>query len=162
MEKDVLILSYQNVFDKVACKIIYQNEDVFERGEFIDEELRVASTFYPDFTGGRLYLKGLNYGRDNHVFTVEKCYLKNIEERVEAINRKYGKKTKFRPKINGTPYWCIDFENQDVAGTCWCEDETDLNYYKTNNCFETQEQAEEALERVKKALAGYQEELLKG
>ncbi len=169
MKKDVLILSYQNVFDKVACKIIYQNEDIFERGEFIDEEIGVYSKFYPGFynelddmteTNG-LYIRGTMSKCDDDIFLVTKEDADMIEDKVKAINKKYGEKIRFRPITNGTPYWYIDFENQEIAGTCWCEDGADLNYYETNNCFETQEQAENALERVKKVLADYQDELLK-
>lgn len=170
MKKDVLKLEYQNVFeDMVACRVAYQNEEVLKRGEFIDEEISVYSKFHPYFynksdntteTNG-LYIRGTMSKYDDDIFLVTKEEAEIIKNKVDKINKKYGEKLKFKPIINGTPYWYIDFENQEVCGTCWCEDEADLNYHKTNNCFETAEQAEIALERVKETLKQYQEELLK-
>lgn len=40
-------------------------------------------------------------------------------------------------------------------------DEVDEDYYKFGNCFRTEKQAEKALEKVKQALAEYQEEIEK-
>ena len=44
MEKEnVLEIEYQEVFDKVAVRIKYQNFEVLKRGKFYDKETKVES-----------------------------------------------------------------------------------------------------------------------
>ena len=61
MEKEtVLEIEFQHVWDKWAGRIAKQNENILKRNEFIDSELKVESTCYPDFSisEGILFIKG--------------------------------------------------------------------------------------------------------
>lgn len=156
---DVLILEYKEVFGKVACRIVYQDEEVLKRGEFEDEDIEVFSCWKPQFIQRELHIKCIKEYDDN-IFLVNKEEAEIIKEKVRKINEKYGIKERFKPTICGAPYWYIDFEEQGVAGTSWCEDMVDLSRYEFNNCFKTMEQAEIALDRIRKTLEQYQKELL--
>ena len=48
MEK-VLEIEAQEVFDKVAIRIKYQNFEVLKRGEFEDREIKVLSYNAPEY-----------------------------------------------------------------------------------------------------------------
>lgn len=164
MKKEVLKLEYKDVFDMVAVRIVYQDEEVLKRGKFEDEEIGVHSRYAPLFPDEKTFLniRGIRRDYDNQIMIVFKEEAEIIKEKVRRINEKYGIKERFKPSVYGTPYWYIDFEEQKVCMTFWCEDAVDLDYYKLNNCFKNQKQAEIALKRVKKILEQYQNELLEG
>lgn len=74
----------------------------------------------------------------------------------EAIWKK-ADKPQWKPS-KGERYFFVG-DNGMVNFTYAEYDEVDQDYYKFGNCFRTEKQAEQALEKVKQALAEYQEEI---
>lgn len=164
---DVLILKYQNVFDKVAVKIIYQNEDVLKRGEFSDTEIGVGSKYVPCFYNEvddpnsvcSLDIRGTRQDYDDEIMIVSKEEAEIIKQKVKKINKKYGKKGRWRAKEGEIYYNVTSFldVNSPIEGNI----SFDEIMYKNGNYFETEEQALEAVKRIKKLLNDYQNELIK-
>lgn len=90
-EKDILIIGFQKVFDKVAWKILYRDEEIFKRYIFRDEELKVESWGDPRFEDGILYLSGDKKFDDYiNICSVQKAEI--IKDRVKKLNDKYKNK----------------------------------------------------------------------
>ena len=140
MREDVLKIEFQPVFDKWAWRITFQNEDVLKRGIFVDEELCVESGKLPSFDLDILFLKGDFREQDDKInlcTTEEKA---TIEEKVKAINEKYGIKKRWRAEEDNE-YYFIDSKfgirsyNDNYAIS-------DNNRYMNGNYFRTKEEAE--------------------
>lgn len=158
MKEEVLKLEYQEVFENgVAVRIVHQDEKILKRGRFEDEEVKVFSCRCPDFDCDNLCIRGVNKKRDNDIFIVSKEEAETIKYRVKKINEKYGIEKRWRAEIRDKYFLAT------CNGTveCYIEDKYkfDDECYNFGNYFKTKEQADEALERVKKTLADYQEEL---
>lgn len=161
MKKDVLVVGYKEVFDKVACKIIYQNEEVLKRGQFEDEEIGVHSRYAPLFPDEKTFLniRGIRRDYDDHIIIVFKEEAEMIKEKVRLINEKYGIEENWKAK-EGEEYWYISSNLDRVIsvqsgkfGTIEAID------YKVGNYFKTKEQAEEALKRIGETLKQYHKEI---
>ena len=155
MEKEtVLEIEFIPVWDKWAWRITKQDEDVFKRGIFKDTNLRVFSCTSPQFNSGdnRFFIRGSNKNLDDNV---ELCTNKEktlIEEKVKAINEKYGKSKRWRA-IEGEWYYSINISGEIIR----IQDKRrifDDDNYNFSNYFQTEEQAEKARKLQKKA---YQE-----
>ncbi len=93
MEKEtVLEIEFQPVFDKWAWKVTKQNVGILKRGKLRDEELKVYSVIMPQYFKNieKLAIWGENCDADKNIniCTAEEKAL--IEEKVKAINEKYG------------------------------------------------------------------------
>ena len=136
MEKEtVLEIEFQPVFDKWAWRIIKQNEEVLVRDVFLDKEIGVMSDGgSPDFVKDTnyLFIRGFSKKDDNKInmCTIEEKAL--IEEKVKAINEKYGVKK------------------------CWRAEKYEIYYLVNNAChdfgnyFKTEAEALEYAEYMKK------------
>ncbi len=165
MKKDVLVVEFQEVFDKVACRIVYQDDEILKRGKFLDEKIGVCSQFAPLFYDEKGYfrIRGIRKDYDDEIMLVHRSDVEIIKEKVKAINEKYGRKERWRAEEGGE-YWsiltlfdscytpCLQYDYRDSA---------DDGSYEAGNYFKTQEQAEIASKRVLETLKQYQEELLK-
>lgn len=103
MEKEkVLEIEYQEVFDKVAVRIKYQNFEVLKRGKFYDKEIRVESAWEPEYDkyGNKFYIQGKEEEKDSKILLVDKEDLKEILEIVDKINEKYGIIKRWRGEEN--------------------------------------------------------------
>jgi hypothetical protein F3_00887 len=149
MEKEtVLEIEFQPVFDKWAWKITKQNEEILERNNFKDEELNVASSHSPCFEESFLFVKGVSRCCDGiiNICTAEEKAL--IEEKVKAINEKYGIKKRWRAKYGYCYYYINDiFEVCSYAETF---SRIDNAKYETLNYFKTGEEALEYAKYMKK------------
>lgn len=159
MKRDVLTIEYDNAFDMVACKIVYQDESVLPR-DFEDNELGIKSYGCISFDNNILSLRGNTKQSDDRIIILDKSQAEILKDKVNKINEKYGIKIPYKPQ-DGDYYDYIDFDNLEVAGTSWQDDGFDNHCYEIGNCFEKVEHAEEAIKRIKKTLKDYQEELLK-
>ena len=158
MEKEkVLEIESQEVFDKVAIRIKYQNFEVLKRGEFKDEEIIVESGCVPDYINlnNKLYIQGEAESVDNRIFLVDKEDLKNILEKVNKINEKYGIPKRWRAEkekeyffVTGTNEITIDEEYYNEA---------DNTRYELGNYFKTEEEAEKVKEELDKFWAKVRE-----
>lgn len=161
MEKEtVLEIEFQPVWDKWAWKITKQNEEILERNNFKDEELDVASSHSPCFEESFLFVKGLRRCYDGiiNICTSEEKTL--IEEKVKAINEKYGIKKRWRAEKGGV-YYCI---NEPFGITWYIDSHTDASNkkYENGNYFKTEAEALEYAEYMKQCSHEWHEKREKG
>ena len=149
MEKEtVLEIEFQPVFDKWAWRITKQNEEILKRNNFKDKELNIASSHSPCFEESFLFVKGISRSYDGiiNICTSEEKTL--IEEKVRAINEKYGIPKRWRANFGGE--YCFIDDNFSIK---WDRDEeyfVDNRKYENGNYFETKTEAEEYAEYLKK------------
>lgn len=89
-KEKVLELEFQDVFDKVAWRVKYQNEDMLKRGKFEDREIGVRCCMKPYNDKDYLYLRGEFIEDDNEIIVTTKEQADIIKNKVNAINEKYG------------------------------------------------------------------------
>lgn len=148
MEKEkVLEIEVQEVFDKVAIRIKYQNFEVLKRGEFEDIEIGVVSfnnPCYLSYPYNQLHLKGKFKIDDDFIFTVTKEEFENIKNMVEAINKKYGIPKRWRAE-RGKKHFSI-LSTGEVGSFSEYYDKFDNDRYDLGNYFETKEQAQKVID----------------
>ena len=151
MEKEkVLEIEFQPVFDKWAWRVIKQNGNILKRGEFYDEELNVKSLagFCFDNVTKELFIKGNKKEYDDciEICTTEEKAL--IEEKVKAINEKYGIKKRWRAGIKEEYY--LMYSDYSVIKDEDCYTKIDTARYDFGNYFKTENEALEYAEYIKK------------
>ena len=149
-KESVLEIEFTPVWDKWAWRIRKQNEEVLKLGNFRDDKLKVMSTSLidPSFVtlSNYLYLKSSDL--NDTVNICNDIVKRIIQDKVEAVNEKYGVKKRWRAS-SGEDYFYID-------DYCWISSDTDWDYNEDNarydfgNYFETEEEAEKYLEYMKK------------
>lgn len=153
VEKEkVLEVEFQEVFDKVAWRVVYQNEDVLSRGVFEDDEIGVGSRFYPSYVRNTLMLLGIDKQKDNDICVVTKEEAEIIKQRVDAINEKYGIPKRWRAK-KGEKYWYIDstLKVRQMIDYHW---DTDDLMHEIGNYFRTEDDCEDKLEKIRLVFKG--------
>ena len=151
MEKEtVLEIEFQPVFDKWAWRITKQNVDILKRGRLRDEELKVYSVVMPRYfkKDDKLAIWGEDCDADKDInicSTEEKAM---IEEKVKAINEKYGIKKRWRAEYGNTYYYITSIF--DIVTSKEYNYEIDDECYKVGNYFETKEEALEYVKYMKK------------
>lgn len=147
MEKEkVLEIESQEVFDKIAVRIKYQNFEVLKRGNFRDEETGVESCWAPEYVkyDNKLYIQGKEKNKDNIVLLVDKEDFKKILEKVNEINEKYGIPKRWRAE-KGEKYFLVT-----TSGLIEFRIEVNNAYdelkYNLGNYFKTKEQAKKVLD----------------
>lgn len=154
MEKETILeIEFKQVWDKWAWRIVKQDENILKRGIFKDDEIRVMSSSCPCLCLDHfLYIKGMDSLHDDDYFFCIDEEKTIIEQKVKAINEKYGKQKRWRAEYAKGYFYIRSF------GEIYVEVEThdmkDNKHYECGNYFQTHEQAEKALEKVKKV---YQE-----
>ena len=149
-KENVLEIETQEVFDKVAIRIKYQNFEILKRGEFYDEEIRVESFLVPEYIkdDNKLYVQGEEQSKDSRIFLIDKEDLKKILEKVNKINEKYGIPKRWRAKEDDK-YFYIDSSGVVLS----VEEESfeeDDGHYNLGNYFKTKEEAEKVKEELDK------------
>ena len=149
-KESVLEIEFTPVWDKWAWRIRKQNEEVLNLGNFRDDELKVMSTSLidPSFVtlSNYLYLKSSDL--NNTVNICNNVVKRIIEDKVEAVNEKYGVEKRWRANRGGDYFYIEDH--------CLICEDIDCNYnednvrYNFGNYFETEEEAEKYLEYMKK------------
>lgn len=148
MEKEkVLEIEFQEVFDKVAVRIVYQNEKILERSIFRDEEIGVESVCVPNFKSKTLYLRGCDKYEDNHCELVSKEKVEEIKEKVRKINDKYGIPKSWRAK-KGEQYWLISGYSFVICETTDNYEKFDKTQYELGNYFRTKQEAQSKLDQI--------------
>ena len=152
MEKEtVLEIEFQPVFDKWAWRITKQNEEILKRNNFKDEELNVESFRSPEFfsLANKLFIKGSAKSRDDNISICNQEEKALIEEKVKAINEKYGIKKRWRA-VHGGYYYHIQNYFSSVIFTMDNYFNDDNGRYETSNYFSTEKEAKEYMEYIKK------------
>ena len=151
MEKEnVLEIEFQPVFDKWAWIVVKQNEEILIRNEFIDKELNVESFRSPEFfpLKNKLFIRGCAKSWDDNISICSQEEKTLIEEKVKAINEKYGVKKRWRANFGGE--YCFIDDNFSIK---WDRDKeyfVDNRKYENGNYFQTTEEAKEYAEYIKK------------
>ena len=108
-KESVLEIEFTPVWDKWAWRIRKQNEEVLKLGNFKDDELKVMSTSLidPSFVtlSNYLYLKSSDL--NNTVNICNDIVKRIIQDKVEAVNEKYGIEKRWRAET-GESYFYID------------------------------------------------------
>lgn len=147
MEKEkVLEIETQEIFDKIAIRIKYQNFEVLKRGKFKDEEIIVESACAPDYINlnNKLYIQGEVESGDNRVFLVDKEDLKNILEKVNKINEKYGIPKRWRAEKYKEYFYIGETGLVRVDKDIFSYGDDML--YNLGNYFKTKEEAEKVID----------------
>ena len=146
MEKEkVLEIESQEVFDKVAIRIKYQNFDVLKRGEFYDEEIGVESFLVPEYIkdDNKLYIQGEEESKDSRIFLIDKEDLKNILEIVNKINKKYGIPKRWRAQAGKLFYYITS--DGDIESDYEDFSDENMDMYNLGNYFKTKEEAQKII-----------------
>ena len=145
MEKEkVLEIEFQEVFDKVAVRIKYQNFEVLKRGNFYDEETEVESCFAPEYCEyNKLYIQGKEKNKDSKILLVNKEDFENIKNMVEKINEKYGIPKRWRAD-DGERYYYIDSHQRILDNTDLTHSYDDMRY-ELGNYFQTEAEAQRVI-----------------
>ena len=154
-KEEVLKIESQEVFDSVAFRIVYQNEEVLKRGEFKDYKINV-------FSGGRIgyydnffYIRGSKKDSDSEAFVVSKEQFKEIENKVKLINEKYGIEKRWRAE-KGEMYFYVNYELEvNIIVDDYYNGDNIL--YKAGNYFKTEEEAELVAIKFREVLKEYSE-----
>ena len=142
MEKEkVLEIEFQEVFDKVAVRIKYQNFEVLKRGNFYDDETEVESCFSPEYCeyNNKLYIQG-EKNKDSKILLVNKEDFENIKNMVEKINEKYGIPKRWRAQAGNLFYYItsdgdIESDYEDLS-------DENMDMYNLGNYFKTEKEAQ--------------------
>jgi len=97
-KESVLEIEFTPVWDKWAWRIRKQNEEVLKLGNFRDDELKVMSTSLidPSFVTLSNYLFLKSSDLNDTVNMCDDTVKRIIEEKVEAVNEKYGIERRWR------------------------------------------------------------------
>ena len=151
MEKEnVLEIETQEVCDKVAIRIKYQNFEILKRGEFYDKKTGVESVWSPEYNkyDNKLYIQGKENDRDSKILLIDKEDLKKILEIVNKINEKYGIPKRWRGK-RSDKYFSI-FGDSEISETTDNYFPEDQRRYEWGNYFKTLEEAQKVKEELDK------------
>lgn len=153
MEKEtVLEIEFKELWNnKFAWKIIKQDEKILEKGEFIDRDIKVESSFRPEFDTNKeiLYIRGMDELSNDKINICTAKDKKIIEEKVKAINEKHGIKKRWRAE-KGHYYYFVDNNYTSIfAEEDKCSTEDD-DRFENGNYFKIPEEAEEYAEYMKK------------
>ena len=151
MEKEkVLEIEFMPVWDKWAWKITKQNEEILERKEFLDKELNVESFCYPEFLSlkNKLYIRGSKKSQDDNINICNQEEKALIEDKVKAINKKYGIKKRWR--ANKYEYYHFLGNIFEICESTEMGFVEDIERYRDGNYFRTKEEAEEYAKYIKK------------
>ena len=143
MEKEkVLEIEFQEVFDKVAVRIKYQNFEVLKRGNFYDEETEVESCFAPEYCeyNNKLYIQGEEKNKDSKILLVNKEDLEKILEIVNKINEKYGIPKRWRAQAGNLFYYITS--DGDIESDYEDFSDENMDMYNLGNYFQTKEEAQ--------------------
>ena len=142
VKENVLEIEFQPVWDKWAWKVTKQNVNILKRGKLRDEELKVYSVIMPQYFKNieKLAIWGENCDADKNIniCTAEEKAL--IEEKVKAINEKYGIKKRWRAEYGNTYYYISSLF--DIVTSKEYNYEIDDECYKVGNYFRKKEEAE--------------------
>ena len=145
MEKEtVLEIAFMPIWDKWAWKIIKQNEEVLVRDVFLDKEIGVMSDGgSPDFVKDTnyLFIRDFSKTEDNKINICSSEEKALIEDKVKAINEKYGILKRWRAnKYDHYHFLGNVFEIQESVEMGFVED---IERYQDGNYFRTKEEAEQ-------------------
>lgn len=147
MEKEnVLEIEYQDVFDKVAVRIKYLNDDFFAGGLLKEDVEKYNCQFLEsptDLEERIIWIHDDIYLSDNDIYCYCEEKINKIKEFVDYVNEKYGIPKRWRAKENEEYFTIKDDGHINRYVDIYC---TDDDYkYNLGNYFRTYKEAEEVL-----------------
>lgn len=154
MEKEkVLEVEFQEVFDKVAWRIVYHNKEAIIKNKFEDGGLGFTSVKTPVAYPSKFVLYNSGEIDDSGIGIMSKEASEKFKDIVREVNEEYGIPKKWRANI-GEVYYYIDSDGSIIAKE-ECGTTTDERRHKFGNYAKTKKELEfEKLEKVKQILQG--------
>ena len=153
IKENVLRVEFDKVFDKWGCRIVYQDFDILERGEFKDDDIKVRSSFNVEYDKEKdiLYILGYDKEKDDIIIVVSDEEKEIIEEKVRRINKKYSIEKRWRAE-EGDTYYFIYGSVLDIDYSYESSNDVDNTRYELGNYFRTEELAEKKIKEIKELL----------
>lgn len=152
MEKEkVLEIEFQEVFDKVAVRIKYLNDDFFGDGLLKEDVEKYKCSFIEsptDLEERIIWIYDDIYLSDNNIYCYCEETINKIKEFVDYVNEEYGILKRWRVE-KGKKYYFLNTECE--IRNIW-EDKTkeDETRYNLGNYFKTEEEAQKVKEELDK------------
>ena len=147
MEKEkVLEIESQEVFDKIAVRIKYLNDDFFGDGLLKEDVEKYKCSFIEsptDLEERIIWLYDDIYLSDNNIYCYCEETINKIKEFVDYVNEEYGILKRWRAEENNC-YYTIFGENIEKKSLA------DDKFYNLGNYFKTKEEAEKVKEELDK------------
>jgi putative uncharacterized protein FNV0866 len=148
MEKEnVLEIEFQEVFDKVAVRIKYLNDDFFAGGLLKEDVEKYKCQFLEsptDLEQRIVWIYDDIFLSDNNI----NCYceekIKQIKEFVDYVNEKYGIPKRWRADYNKMFYFIESYGEANCINDIRAE--SDTSKYKLGNYFKTKEEAQKIID----------------
>ena len=148
MEKEnVLEIEYQEVFDKIAVRIKYLNDDFFADGLLKEdvEKYKCSREESPYNSEERVLFLGddiIISDKSIYCYTQEK--IKEIKEFVDFVNEKYGIIKRWRADYNKMFYFIESYGEANCINDIRAE--SDTSKYELGNYFKTKEEAQKVID----------------
>ena len=147
MEKEnVLEIETQEVFDKVAVRIKYLNDDFFGDGLLKEDVEKYKCSFIEnptDLEEHIIWLYDDIYLSDNNIYCYCEETINKIKEFVDYVNEEYGILKRWRAEEN-KEYFYIGSDSQIWSSNEKFTYESD-DQYELGNYFKTKEQAQKII-----------------
>ena len=147
MEKEnVLEIEYQEVFDKIAVRIKYLNDDFFAEGLLKEDVEKYNCSFIKnptDLEEHVICLYGDIYLSNNNIYCYCEETINKIKEFVDFVNEKYGIIRRWRAEQN-KGYFYI-YSNGLVDEIMESYKTMDNQRYELGNYFRTEEEAQKII-----------------
>ena len=148
----VLEVEFKPVWDKWVCKIISQDDNVLKRGLFKDIEIGIESITYPsyDCVNDVFLIKGWDKEYDDEVILCSSSDKKQIEDKVDKLNKKYSDITKWYDRVGSCrSYFIVDINDGSINQATEDFMYIDNERYKLGNYFKSVDEAKKFLEDFK-------------
>ena len=146
MEKEkVLEIEFQEVFDKVAVRIKYLNDDFFAGGLLKEDVEKYKCQFLEsptDLEERIIWLYDDIYLSDNNIYCYCEETINKIKEFVDYVNEEYGIPKRWRAEKGKTYFAIYDGE---ILSCYDYYDKKDNEIFALGNYFQTEEEAQKIL-----------------
>ena len=146
MEKEkVLEIEFQEVFDKVAVRIKYLNDDFFAGGLLKEDVEKYKCQFLEsptDLEERIIWLYDDIYLSDNNIYCYCEETINKIKEFVDYVNEEYGIPKRWRAEKGKTYFAIYDGE---ILSCYDYYDKKDNEIFELGNYFQTEEEAQKIL-----------------
>ena len=152
MEKEkVLEIEYQEVFDKVAVRIKYLNDDFFGDGLLKEDVEKYNCSFVEsptDLEERIIWLYDDIYLSDNNIYCYCEETINKIKEFVDYVNEEYGIFKRWRAQAGNLFYYITSDGYIESDYDDFSDENTDI--YNLGNYFQAKEEAKKVKEELDK------------
>lgn len=148
----ILEVEFKPVWDKWACRITFQDDTVLKRDLFKDTEIGIESIYYPsyDCVNDVFLIKGWDKEYDDEVILCSSSDKKQIEDKVDKLNKKYSDITKWYDRVGSCRnYFIVDINDGSINQATEDFMYIDNERYKLGNYFKSVDEAKKFLEDFK-------------